>query len=210
MNHSNAWTCVLIAALFTPGLGLGQTFSKDWPRDVIGLLREPSVQKEIKLTAAQLKEFNALVQKELGDAKIDLQLGAKQSTVGGKVLESLEAKQQERLEQIFWQRVFQVDGLRVFSEPSILKKLEFDAEQTKSLNSALTESQTREQEFTTKFNKQPGGNEQTYDLALSKMRMQVAAKFQSQFTATQKATWKGIVGAPFAGKFTNMYFRPTR
>ncbi|MBM3983713.1 MAG: hypothetical protein FJ304_26275 [Planctomycetes bacterium] len=210
MNHSYTRACVLVVVVFTPSLGVAQTFSKDWPRDVIGLLREPSVQKEIKLTADQFKEFNALVQKEVADANGEQQIAAKQSVAGGKVLESLEPKQRVRLEQIFRQRVFLVDGIRVFSDPQVTKKLEFNAAQTKSLEAALTDLQNREQEFTKKFNKTPGGNEWTYDAELSKMRMQAATKFQTQFTPAQKESWKGIVGPSFTVKFTNMYFRPTR
>lgn len=186
-----------------PGFGRGMMTGQ--------LLGQESIQKELKLSEAQLKTV-----KELGDKQREAMKGL--TAAGGaegfkKIMEMaqenekaytalLKPDQAKRLKEIS----LQVQGPRALSDPDVVKGLGVTAEQQEKIRELQTES----------FKQTAALREQTTDRAeLRKKTDEINKKTQETvlglLTADQRTKWKEMTGEPFKGEvqlFPGAFGRP--
>jgi len=198
----------LVAMLAGPALaqgrgGFGGGMGGGGP---VGLLGNPSVQKELKLDEAQVEKAKELAastrDKVMGlrDQLTDLQ-GQERMTKQAELMkpineaalksakEFLKAEQLTRLNQIELQQ----RGALAFSDPAIAKKLSVTEEQAGKIKTILDAQQTEMRDI-----RQAAG--QDFASAMPKMaalRKETNTKVTALLTDDQKKTWKEMTGEPF-------------
>jgi hypothetical protein len=108
----------LCLALLVAGVALGQRpFGPGGGADPAGLLRNPGVRKELKVTDEQLKKVDDAVLKALGEV--------------------LEPDQYKRLQQI----TLQLKGAQAFTDPKVQTALKLSDEQKESIQTIVADSE---------------------------------------------------------------------
>jgi Spy/CpxP family protein refolding chaperone len=163
------------------------------------LLRQKSVQTELKLSddvAKKVMEFTNMESDEYGKA---LKLAAKERTAKFDELEkankkfledNLSADQRKRLEQI----TLQVTGVYQLGRPEVVKALNLTEEQQNKFEALQKETRKALEEIIT-ATERAGKAEK-----LSKLREETNKKIAAVLTDEQKAKVKEIVGEPFKGE----------
>jgi Spy/CpxP family protein refolding chaperone len=163
------------------------------------LLRQKSVQKELKLSdevAKKVMEFTGKESDEYGKA---LKLAAKERTAKFDELEkenkkfleeNLTADQRKRLEQI----TLQVTGLFQLTRPEVIKALNLTEEQVNKFKDLQKESRKEVEEIIT-ATERAGKNEK-----LAKHREATHKKILEILTDEQKTKAKELVGERFTGE----------
>jgi Spy/CpxP family protein refolding chaperone len=164
------------------------------------LLRQKSVQKELKLDEDAVKKIMEFTNKEsdaYGKALKDLKGDERKAKfeelekANKKFLEeNLSADQRKRLEQI----TLQVTGLYQLGRPEVVKALSLTEEQQTKLEDLQKETRKALVEIITATEK-AGKNEK-----LAKLREETHKKIMDVLTDEQKAKVKEIVGEPFKGE----------
>jgi Spy/CpxP family protein refolding chaperone len=164
------------------------------------LLRQKSVQKELKLsdeTAKKVMEFTNKESDEYGKALKDLKDKERDAKfeelekANEKFLqENLSADQRKRLEQI----TLQVTGLHQLNRPEVVKELNLTDEQVAKLKDLQKEARKGLEDIITGTDR-AGKTEK-----LAKLREETNKKILAVLTDEQKAKVKEIVGEPFKGE----------
>jgi hypothetical protein len=163
------------------------------------LLRQKSVQQELKLAPEVVKKVLEFDDKEDEAYKKALKLGAKERTEKFEELEKANKKflednltpaQRKRLEQI----TLQVTGLQQLTRPEVAKALNLTDDQQKKFAEM---AKTAHKEFADLIDskKSEGRNEK-----LAKLREEINKKIEAALTAEQKAKVRELVGEPFKGE----------
>jgi Spy/CpxP family protein refolding chaperone len=163
------------------------------------LLRQKSVQKELKLTDDDVKKIMEFTNKESGEYGKALKLAAKDRTTKFEELErankkfledNLSAAQRKRLEQI----TLQVTGLYQLGRPEVVKALNLTEEQQTKFEEMQKEARKALEEILT-ATERAGKAEK-----LAKLREETNKKILAALTDEQKAKVREIVGEPFRGE----------
>ena len=197
--------CTLVLALAVPA-GFAAAAEKTAPiapettTSQLLLLRQKSVQKELKLsdeTVKKIMDFTNKESDEYGKALKDLK--GKERTAKFEELEkankkfledNLSEEQRKRLAQI----TLQVTGLYQLGRPEVVKALNLTEEQQNKLEDLQKETRKALEEIITSTER-AGKNEK-----LAKLREENKKKIMAVLTDEQKAKVKEIVGEPFKGE----------
>jgi len=163
------------------------------------LLRQKSVQKELKLTDDDVKKIMEFTNKESDEYGKALKLGANErkakvdelEAANKKFLEdNLSADQRKRLEQV----TLQVTGLYQLGRPEVVKALNLTEEQQTKFEEMQKEARKALEEIITSTER-AGKTEK-----LAKLREETSKKIMDALTDEQKAKVREIVGEPFKGE----------
>jgi len=172
----------------------------------VGLLGNPSVQKELKLDDAQKEKAGALAtstrEKMMGlrDQLTDLQGPerlAKQQELAKPINEEamktahafLKPEQVKRLHEISLQQ----RGANALSDPEIAKKLKITDEQAGKVKTILADSQSEMRELF----QSAGDDRQAAMAKVATLRKETNTKVMALMSDDQKKTWKEMTGEPF-------------
>lgn len=171
------------------------------PNPTVYLLRDPAIQAELKVTAAQrtaLNEFTAQANEplwQLREAKLD-GLGADELRkayviLAAKIQEVLHESQRDRLLQI----VRQLQGTAIFSQPDFLRQLELTATQQQKITARLAAHETTMKELRT----QAGAGKDVGDLNRRAKALQkdLGHDLLAGLSPAQRTRWNSLVGRPF-------------
>jgi predicted transcriptional regulator len=165
------------------------------------LLANEGVQKEIKLTDEQkgkVKEFADAQRAKMQELRPQngeqpdrekMQAAMKAATEAGEkfVKDTLNADQQKRIKQIF----YQVMGLRAFTNDEVVTTLKLTDDQKTKVKALSDEMQKDMQEL------MQGGFNQETQTKRKAITKEYLAKATDALTADQKTTWKEMTGEPF-------------
>ena len=196
--------CTLVLALAVPA---GWAAAADETAPIVPetttaqllLLRQKSVQKELKLTDDDVKKIMEFTNKESDEYGKALKLGANErkakvdelEAANKKFLEdNLSEEQRKRLAQI----TLQVTGLYQLGRPEVVKALNLTEEQQNKFEDLQKETRKALEEIITSTER-AGKNEK-----LAKFREEVNKKIMAVLTDEQKAKVREIVGEPFKGE----------
>jgi hypothetical protein len=163
------------------------------------LLRQKSVQQELKLSPEVVKKILDFDDKEDEAYKKALKLGDKErqekfdelEKANKKFLEdNLTAEQRKRLEQI----TLQVSGLHQLNRPEVAKELKLTDEQQRKFAEMLKAAR-KELSDLINSKKKEGRNEK-----LAKLREEIDKKIEDALTDEQKKRVRELVGEPFKGE----------
>ena len=164
------------------------------------LLRQKSVQKELKLTDDAAKKIMEFTNKESDEYGKALKLAAKERTAKFDELEkankkfledNLSADQRKRLEQV----TLQVTGLYQLGRKEVAKALDLTEEQQTKFEEMQKETRKALREILTSSDDRAAKTEK-----LAKLREENKKKIMAVLTDEQKAKVKEIVGEPFKGE----------
>jgi Spy/CpxP family protein refolding chaperone len=176
-----------------------------------GLVRNPSVQKELKLTDEQVAKVAEVVKQvdakhgEEFKAARDIadqqqrreKFGELQKTVSAEVLKDLtgvlQPDQLKRLKQI----ELQVRGTRAFQEADVQKELNLTDDQKDKLKTISEDAGKEMQEI----RKSSQGNFQEAGKKIRAAQKEALEKAVAVLTPDQKKSWKEMTGEPFEIKF---------
>jgi hypothetical protein len=164
------------------------------------LLKQPSVQEELKLTkdqvtvvqdaaAKEMKAFNDLF--PLGPdehARRMKELSKENDQLAAKVLNP---GQMKRLRQIS----LQVQGPHGFTDPQVAKELRLTEEQNGQIGKLIADA---DQQMGQLF--QPGSTPEKVHQQMAELNKNSSAKILSLLTAAQQDKWKDLTGEPFRGR----------
>jgi Spy/CpxP family protein refolding chaperone len=166
---------VLCVTVVGVSLAMGQQgfpipFGGGGQADPGALVRNPGVQKELKLSEEQIAKLPEAVLKALGEV--------------------LNPDQLKRLKQIELQQ----RGTQAFKEPKVQTALKFTNEQKEKVNTILEDSA---KELKAVMEEARGGNFQGLREKMTNLRKETDERLDSVLTAQQKTAWKDMIGAEF-------------
>jgi hypothetical protein len=181
----------------------------------LGLLSNPSVQKELGLSEDQVKKVQT-VTKEITDKHADeraeiRQLGRgsdeareKSQALNKKIADEMKeglkgvltTKQEKRLNQI----ALQARGIQAFNDPEVQKKLDLKDDQKEKLKTIAEDSQNEIREAF-QGARAGGGDFQEAMKKITALRKEALDKATSVLDDTQKKTWQDMTGKPFQIQF---------
>jgi hypothetical protein len=172
MRYSSILTMGLAVFLAVPALAQRERPARPgFPQnDPLRLLRDPSVQRDLKLDQEQVKKAEEAAQKALEGA--------------------LSADQIKRLKQIQLQQ----RGLEAFRDAEVEKALKLSDEQKEKLKTIAEEVR---KEMGGLFQRGQGGNPREAFQKMQEMRTKAREKADAVLTDEQKKAWKELTGAPF-------------
>jgi hypothetical protein len=195
------WKCTLILAV--PALcAAEEPAERAAPNpttvDLI-LLREKSVQEDLKLDAALARKIVEFTNKQyeafqdalkLGEADREQKIKALQTENERFLAANLSEAQRKRVDQIRWQ----VTGLQQLNNPEVAKLLNLTNDQQQKFKELHTAARAQlEKVFADK-------SREARTEQLSKLRAEIDKKIESLLTDEQKAKAKELVGEPFNGE----------
>jgi Spy/CpxP family protein refolding chaperone len=163
------------------------------------LLRQKSVQEELKVSPEDAKKIAEFTTKESEEYRKALKLSEKDRQAKVEELEkenkkfladNLSEAQRKRLGQI----ALQVSGLQQLTRPEVARLLNLTEEQQKKFKEMRVEARKELAELISSKDRE-GRNEK-----LAKLREAVDKKIEAVLTDEQKAKAKELVGEPFKGK----------
>jgi hypothetical protein len=171
------------------------------------LLSNASVQQELRLDATQVEKAKAVAEKvrekitaatsglegQERFAKIREMSKEINEEVHKSVSEFMNKDQVKRLHQIH----HQVQGAQAFTDEHVQKHLKLTAEQKSEIEGIVQDSQ---QQMRSIF-QESQGNREAAMAKMTELRKETISKIEGKLTGEQKATYKGILGAPFEIKF---------
>ena len=196
----------MVAVLAGPAMAQGRGGMGMMGGGPVGLLGNPSVQKELKLDESQISKATDLAtetgekMRGLRDQLSDLQgqeRMAKQQELSKPINEAamktasafLKPEQVKRLHEI----EIQQRGATALSDPMIAKKLGVTEEQKAKVKTILDEQQADMQEL-----RQSAGNDfQAIMPKMQALRKETNTKVMALMSEDQKKTWKELTGEPF-------------
>jgi hypothetical protein len=194
--------CLPVLAQFPFGGGRGGIDSNS-------MLGSKDVQKELKLTEAQIKTittareemtkaFRAAIQDMDREAMQKAQ--QEQTKALTKVREGFTPEQKKRFFQLELQSAAKGNQAAIFSREDVQKAMKFTSEQTEKVKSALSELQKDTKEV---FEDAQGDREK-FQAAMKKVQglgKDTFDKITKSFSDDQKKSWKELQGDEFKGEF---------
>jgi hypothetical protein len=168
----------------------------------MGLLNQPSVQKELKITDEQKQKIHDAVAKlrESTPAPTNADPSERQQRMQEMAREGertaakiLDRDQMKRLKEI----TLQVQGPRAFNNPDVAKALDLTDEQKEKINAAVGQGAGARGQ---RPQVQPGSDPQAVQKRMEEIRKANLEKVMNILTPEQKTKWKDMTGEPFTGK----------
>jgi len=194
---------VWVAAALTAGNFLAEeTTEKILPEGTtipLILLRQKSVQKELKLTPDVIKTIYEFTNKQHAAFQAALKLEKDEQTKKFDRMEeenlkfladTLKEEQKKRLVQI----TFQITGLYQLTRPEFIKALDLTPEQQKKFKELHQEARKKVEGLISAKDREGSSKE------LAELRKEAHKQIMAELTDEQKAKAKELVGAPFEGK----------
>jgi len=191
--------CTLVAGLAFGLANVAQAQRQGFFPGPGGMLMNPAMQKELKLTDDQVGKLKDALGKVRDNHKDDFakiremsnddrqKLMKKVGDESQKAIAGvLDEKQMKRFKQIQWQ----VGGARALADPEVQKDLKLNAEQKKKLQTVFAESDKKMQELF------QGGAEGARE-KFQELRKQMQEKATAVLTDEQKKSWKEMKGKQF-------------
>jgi Spy/CpxP family protein refolding chaperone len=192
---------VLIPAMAQPPAGRpGGPFGGrlGGPMLMVGLLRSPQVQQELKLTDQQKQQLEQLGEqwREKMRGLRDLPPEERRQKVQGmraelekQLSQILNEQQMKRLKQI----ALQVEGYAALERPEIADQVGLTKEQRQKIRDILRQADEKRREAF----QQGQGDRQAAFQRMREIRQWVDGEIEKLLTAEQKKKWQELVGAPF-------------
>jgi hypothetical protein len=196
------WRLILVLAVPSLPVLADEPTERLIPDDVtlqLILLRQKSVQEELKVTPELAKKVTEFTDGEyeawqaalkLGDSEREQKLKELEKKNEGFLADNLSEEQRKRLHQI----ALQVTGLMQLNKPEVAKALELTEEQQQKFKEMQKEAAKEYQEIL-EAKGTPGQNEK-----LAKLRAEIDKKVMAVLTEQQKEKAKEFVGEPFKGE----------
>ena len=211
-------TCGAIAVALTLVAGFGDASQAQAPGRGMGgargnLLGNKSVQKELKLSDAQIEKADKLAQ-EMGESmrekfqelrELDPEEGrAKMATLqkemAAKVQKAADEVLQPEQAKRFQQISLQAQGLQAYLNPAVQKSLMITDDQKSKIGDLGDEAREEVREIM----QNSGGDRQAAQKQVAEFHKGIEAKVIALMTPEQKAMWKGMTGEPFEVKYEPM------
>ena len=170
------------------------------------LLRQESVQKELKLTPDAVRKIMAFTNEQYEEARKALELDKEERRRKFEALgkenrkflaDNLNPGQRKRLDQI----TMQLTGLMQLRRPEVARALELTEDQSRKVKEMQTEARKHLRELIDA--KDSEGRKEK----LAKLREQTRKKVMALLTDKQRAKVRELVGEPFKGTFTRTTMR---
>lgn len=186
-----------------PPRGAPMMFARGGPMMLLGLLRNPQVQGELKLTEEQrskveqlgenLREkFRGLGQelRQLSPEEREKRLQAVNAEVEKELAKILKEQQLKRLKQI----ALQVEGLAALRRPEVAKQVGINEGQQKRIQEILREAAEKRRAL---FQQRPPSDPQATFQEMRKIRKWVDEQISKLLTKQQRKRWQKLIGEPF-------------
>lgn len=180
---------------------------------MVGLLRSPQVQQELKLTDEQkqkLQEVGEQIREKMRGVMQKLrdlppeerrkQLQALREEMEKQLTAVLKEPQMKRLKQI----ALQVEGYAALARPEIAKQIGLTKEQSRKVEEILRQAREKGREL---FQQRPP-DQQAIRQKMQEIRRWVDEQIQPLLTDEQKKKWQELIGEPFKlelGGFGNRF-----
>jgi hypothetical protein len=194
------WALVLaVPAVWVATARPAEEIAPDTVTSELLMLRQKSVQEELKLSPEVVKKIAEFTSKESDEAQKLAKLGEKERDAKFEELEAankkflednLTAAQRKRLGQI----TLQVTGLLQLSRPEVIKVLGLTEEQQKKVKEMQADGRKALDEIIADKTR-AGKNEK-----FAKLRAEIDKKIEALLTAEQKTKARELVGEPFKGE----------
>ncbi|MER3500565.1 MAG: hypothetical protein C4295_03645 [Candidatus Fervidibacterota bacterium] len=185
-------------------------FGLGGPMRLLGLLRNPQVQQELKLTEEQKQKLQGLTEqlrekfrglgqelRGLSPEERPKRLAQVNAEVEKELAKVLKEEQLNRLKQI----ALQVEGYAALSRPDIAKQVGLTEGQRKQVQEILQEAAEKRRSL---FQQGPGGDRQARFQRFQewqKIRQWVDQQIERLLTEQQKKKWQELIGPPFKFEF---------
>jgi Spy/CpxP family protein refolding chaperone len=192
---------VLIPAMAQPPAGRpGGPFGGrlGGPMLMVGLLRSPQVQQELKLTDQQRQRLEQLGEqwrekmrglRDLPPEERRQKVQGMRAEVEKQLSQILNEQQMKRLKQI----ALQVEGYAALERPEIADQVGLTKEQRQKIRDILRQADEKRREAF----QQGQGDRQAAFQRMREIRQWVDGEIEKLLTAEQKKKWQELVGAPF-------------
>jgi Spy/CpxP family protein refolding chaperone len=192
---------VLIPAMAQPPAGRpGGPFGGrlGGPMLMVGLLRSPQVQQELKLTDQQRQQLEQLGEqwrekmrglRDLPPEERRQKVEGMRAEVEKQLATILNEQQMKRLKQI----ALQVEGYAALERPEIADQVGLTKEQRQKIRDILRQADEKRREAF----QQGQGDRQAAFQRMREIRQWVDGEIEKLLTAEQKKKWQELVGAPF-------------
>ncbi|MFA0766591.1 MAG: hypothetical protein BDTLLHRC_001544 [Candidatus Fervidibacter sp.] len=192
---------VLIPAMAQPPAGRpGGPFGGrlGGPMLMVGLLRSPQVQQELKLTDQQRQQLEQLGEqwrekmrglRDLPPEERRQKVQGMRAEVEKQLSQILNEQQMKRLKQI----ALQVEGYAALERPEIADQVGLTKEQRQKIRDILRQAGEKRREAF----QQGQGDRQAAFQRMREIRQWVDGEIEKLLTAEQKKKWQELVGAPF-------------
>jgi Spy/CpxP family protein refolding chaperone len=192
---------VLIPAMAQPPAGRpGGPFGGrlGGPMLMVGLLRSPQVQQELKLTDQQKQQLEQLGEqwrekmrglRDLPPEERRQKVQGMRAEVEKQLSQILNEQQMKRLKQI----ALQVEGYAALERPEIADQVGLTKEQRQKIRDILRQADEKRREAF----QQGQGDRQAAFQRMREIRQWVDGEIEKLLTAEQKKKWQELVGAPF-------------
>ncbi|MCS7187988.1 MAG: hypothetical protein N3B10_14375 [Armatimonadetes bacterium] len=190
-----------------PPTGAPMMFARGGPMMMLGLLRSPQVQQELKITeeqrtkleqlGEQLREkFRGLGQELRGlpPEEREKRIESLNAEVEKELAKVLDEKQLKRLKQI----ALQVEGYAALARPSVAKEVGLTEGQLKQILEILREANEKRRAL---FQQGPPADPQARFQEMQKIRQWVEEQIGKLLTEQQKKKWQQLIGEPFKFEF---------
>ncbi len=191
-----------------PFRGAPMMFGMGGPMMMLGLLRSPQVQQELKITEAQQQKLQVLgeqLREKFRGLGQELQgLSPEERTkrmeqvnaeVEKELAKVLTEQQLKRLKQIS----LQVEGYAALGRPEIAQQVGLTEGQQKQVQQVLREAAEKRRAL---FQQGPGGDPQARFQQMREIRQWVDEQIERLLTEQQKKKWRELIGEPFKFEFT--------
>ncbi|MCS7263611.1 MAG: hypothetical protein NZ805_02120 [Armatimonadetes bacterium] len=190
-----------------PPTGAPRMFARGGPMMMLGLLRSPQVQRELKITEEQRTKLEQLGEqlrekfRGLGQELRDLppeergkRVESMNAEVEKELAKVLDEKQLKRLKQI----ALQFEGYAALARPSVAKEVGLTEGQLKQIREILREANEKRRDL---FQQGPPADPQARFQEMRKIRDWVDEQIGKLLTEQQKQKWQQLVGEPFKFEF---------
>jgi hypothetical protein len=196
------WKWALVLAVPAVGVAAARPAELPVPEGTtvkLILLRQKSVQKELKLTPDAVRKIMAFTNKQYEEARKALELGMEERRRKFEALgrenrkflaDNLNPGQRKRLDQI----TMQLTGLMQLRRPEVARALELTEDQSRKVKEMQTEARKHLRELIDA--KDSEGRKEK----LAKLREQTRKKVMALLTDKQRAKVRELVGEPFKGE----------
>ncbi|MCS7191952.1 MAG: hypothetical protein NZ937_03075 [Armatimonadetes bacterium] len=190
-----------------PPRGAPRMFARGGPMTMLGLLRSPQVQRELKITEEQRTKLQQLGEqlrekfrgrsqelRDLSPEEREKHLESVNAEVEKELSKVLDEKQIKRLKQI----VLQIEGYAALARPSVAKEVGLTEGQAKQVREILRDANEKRRSI---FQQGPPADPKARFQEMRKIREWVDEQIGKILTEQQKQKWQQLIGEPFKFEF---------
>jgi len=190
-----------------PPVGAPMMFARGGLMMMLGLLNNPQVQQELKLTEEQRDKVSALSEqlrekfrglgqelRGLSPEEREKRIRAVNEEVEKELAKVLKKEQLQRLRQI----ALQVEGMAALARPEIAKQVGLTEGQQQQIREILREANEKRRAL---FQQGPPADRQAMFREMQKIRQWVDEQISKLLTEQQKKKWQELIGEPLKLEF---------